>query len=95
MNRRDFLRRLGIGLAGAAIAPSILKLLPAEPVNLSVPITWTATDLQMDKVALIKQLLENGIRAHDELLERAIFTSGVTHDFRGLPGWVEGTDRAA
>ncbi len=94
MNRRDFLRRLGIGLAGAAIAPSILKLLPAEPVNLSVPITWTATDLAMDKVALVRQLLENGIRAHDQLIEEAIFGS-TAHDFRRLPGWVEGTDRAA
>lgn len=48
--------------------------------QISVPVVWTKGDeaknpSQNQKVALVKQLLENGINSHDDLVEQAIFTT--------------------
>ncbi len=48
--------------------------------QISYPVTWTKGDdaknsAQAQKVAFVKGLLENGINSHDDLIERAIFTT--------------------
>jgi len=46
----------------------------------NVPVTWTKGDeaknpSETQKISLVKQLLENAINSHDDLLEQRIFTS--------------------
>jgi hypothetical protein len=57
----------------------------------SVPVVWTKGDeaknpSENQKVALVKQLLENGINSHDDLLEQCIFTTSTAggDEFNGL-----------
>ncbi len=50
--------------------------------QLSVPVVWTKGDEAKNpednqKVALVKQLLENGINSHDDLIEQTIFTTST------------------
>jgi hypothetical protein len=50
--------------------------------QISVPVTWTKGDdaknpSQNQKIALVKQLLENGINSHDDLIEQCIFTTST------------------
>lgn len=92
MNRRGFLSLLGKAAIGAVAAMPLLEAL--QPVNITVPMAWSSGPLEVDKLALVRKLLEDGIRAHDELIEQAIFRS-TTDDFRRLPCWLEGSDRAA
>jgi hypothetical protein len=51
--------------------------------QISVPVTWTKGDdaknpTQNQKVALVKQILENGITSHDDQIEQCIFTSSAS-----------------
>ena len=51
--------------------------------QISVPVVWTKGDdaknpTESQKVALVKQLLENGINSHDDMIERCIFTSSTS-----------------
>ena len=51
--------------------------------QLSVPVVWTKGDdaknpTEAQKVALVKQLLENGINSHDDQIERNIFTTSTS-----------------
>jgi hypothetical protein len=59
--------------------------------QISVPVVWTKGDdaknpTETQKVALVKQLLENGINSHDDLIEQLIFTSSTAggDEFNGL-----------
>lgn len=59
--------------------------------QVSVPVVWTKGDeaknpSENQKVALTKQLLENGINSHDDLLEQLIFTTSTAggDEFNGL-----------
>lgn len=50
--------------------------------QISVPVTWTKGDDAKNpspnqKIALVKQLLENGINSHDDLIEQCIFTTST------------------
>ena len=50
--------------------------------QVSVPVVWTKGDdaknpEENQKVALVKQLLENGINSHDDLIEQCIFVSST------------------
>lgn len=50
--------------------------------QISVPVTWTKGDdaknpTDNQKFALVKQLLENGINSHDDLIEQCIFTTST------------------
>jgi membrane-bound inhibitor of C-type lysozyme len=50
--------------------------------QLSVPVVWTKGDdaknpTENQKIALVKQLLENGINTHDDLIEQCIFTTST------------------
>ena len=51
--------------------------------QISVPVTWTKGDeaknpSETQKISLTKQLLENGINSHDDLIEQLIFTSSTS-----------------
>jgi len=51
--------------------------------QLSVPVTWTKGDdaknpNENQKIALVKQILENGINSHDDLIEQCIFTDSTS-----------------
>lgn len=59
--------------------------------QISVPVVWTKGDeaknpAENQKIALVKQLLENGINSHDDLIEQLIFTSSTAggDEFNGL-----------
>lgn len=57
--------------------------------QLQVPIVWSKKDEMENsapnqKVALVKQLLENAINSHDDVIEQAIFVTD-TNGFLGLP----------
>lgn len=50
--------------------------------QISVPVTWTKADdaknpTETQKISLVKQILENGINSHDDLVEKHIFTSST------------------
>lgn len=50
--------------------------------QISVPVTWTKGDdaktpTENEKIAFVKQLLENGINSHDDLIEQSIFTTST------------------
>ena len=50
--------------------------------QISVPVVWTKGDdaknpEENQKIALVKQLLENGINSHDDLIEQCIFTTST------------------
>lgn len=50
--------------------------------QLNVPVTWTKGDdarnpTESQKISLVKQLLENGINSHDDLIEQSIFTTSA------------------
>lgn len=51
--------------------------------QISVPVVWTKGDdaknpTENQKIALVKQLLENGINSHDDLIEQCIFTTSTS-----------------
>jgi hypothetical protein len=59
--------------------------------QISVPVVWTKGDdaknpTENQKIAFTKQLLENGINSHDDLIEQLIFTSSTAggDEFNGL-----------
>jgi hypothetical protein len=80
MNRRGFFSLLVKGAAGLALAPLVPAMV--EPVNLLVPMTWEPS-YNKSQVDMIKAMLANAIQAHDDMIERAIF-SEASHDIRGL-----------
>lgn len=50
--------------------------------QLSVPVVWTKGDeaknpTENQKINLVKQLLENAINSHDDLIEQAVFTTST------------------
>src|SRR3990167_70429 len=50
--------------------------------QMNVPVTWTKGDeaknpSENQKIALVRQILENGITSHDDLLEQRIFASSA------------------
>jgi hypothetical protein len=54
--------------------------------ELSVPVVWSKGDdaknpTENQKVAFVKNLLENGINTHDDLIEEALFASSATEGF--------------
>lgn len=64
--------------------------------EVSVPIVWSKKDEVMNatenqKIALVKQLLENGINSHDDIIEQSLFLTS-TNGFLGLPTHVNATN---
>jgi hypothetical protein len=59
--------------------------------QMHVPVVWTKGDdaknpTENQKISLVKQLLENGINSHDDLIEQLIFVSSTAggDEFNGL-----------
>lgn len=78
--------------------------------QISVPVTWTKGDdaknpTENQKIVLVKQILENGINSHDDLVEQCIFVTSTSggDELNGLDnlvptsgqGTVGGIDAAA
>jgi hypothetical protein len=64
--------------------------------EVSVPIVWSKKDEVMNatenqKIALVKQLLENGINSHDDIIEQSLFLTS-TNGFLGLPTHINATN---
>lgn len=65
MNRRQFLSSVVIGAVGLAADPTIvLKPVVVKPVHAGL----------YHVTALIDHLLNNAIKAHDDLIEKAMFS---------------------
>lgn len=63
--------------------------------QISVPVTWTKGDdaknpTENQKIAFVRQILENGINSHDDLIEQCIFTTSTSggDEFQGLDNLV-------
>ena len=59
------------------------------PAELSVPVTWSKRDevinpAEKQKVALVKQLLENGINSHDDKIENVLFATAANNGMNTL-----------
>jgi hypothetical protein len=65
MDRRSLLKLLGIALASAALPTIELQQVEAQATRMS----------NEDILALVKKLLQNGLNAHDDLIEKALFES--------------------
>lgn len=66
--------------AAAMLKTEVFTTATWDIAQVSYPVTWTKGDdaknpSQTQKIALVKGLLENGINSHDDLIERAIFTT--------------------
>lgn len=64
----------------ALVKTEIITSAVYDIAQLNVPVTWTKGDeaknpTESQKIALVKNLLENGIQSHDDLIEQRIFTS--------------------
>lgn len=71
MKRRGFLKFLLAAPLAAAVG------LRAEPQQLSVPIQWSSVPCSdADKIALVEKLLADAMKAHDDMIEQALFSSG-------------------
>lgn len=91
----DYKANVGTAFLATALAP--VSLAETEVVTsavyavaeLSVPVTWSKrTEAQNpsenQKIALVKQLVTNGIDSHDDAIEQALFQTS-TSGFLGLP----------
>lgn len=59
------------------------------PAELSVPVVWSKRDeatnpSENQKISLVKQLLENGINSHDDIIESSLFAASATNGFNSL-----------
>jgi len=66
----------------------VLTAASYTPAELSVPVVWSKRDDMLNpsenqKIAFIRQLLENGFNSHDDAVEEAIFATS-TDGFLGL-----------
>lgn len=67
----------------ALVKTEVLTSASYSVAQISVPVTWTKGDdaknpAENQKIALVKQLLENGINSHDDLIEQYIFTTSTS-----------------
>lgn len=63
------------------------------PAELSVPVTWSKRDEMQNpsenqKIALVKQLLENGIQSHDDAIEKGLLAATATNGFESFPDYL-------
>ena len=91
----DYRRNPGAGFLASSLQPTslseteIVTAAQYDIAELSVPMTWSKkTEVQNptenQKIAFVKQMIENGIDSHDDLIESALFTAS-TNGFLGLP----------
>ena len=102
----DYQRNPGTAFLNTDLQPTSLALTEVvtsasfTPAQISVPIVWSKMQeaqnpSETQKIALVKQLLSNGIDSHDDLLEQYLFYLS-TNGFLGLgthvPATGQGTD---
>lgn len=68
--------------AASLIKTEVVTSAVYDIAQINVPVTWTKGDdarnpTESQKIALVKQLLENGINSHDDLIEQSIFTTSA------------------
>jgi len=82
---------LATDLQGTSLTKTeILTTASFTPGQLSVEMLWSKADEaqnsgETQKVALVKQIIENGLDTHDDLIEEALFATS-TSGFNGLLG---------
>lgn len=67
----------------ALLKTEIVTAASFDIAQISVPVTWTKADeaknpSENQKISLVKQILENGVNSHDDLIEQAIFTTSTS-----------------
>lgn len=66
----------------ALVKTEIVTAASYDIAQISVPVTWTKGDeaknpTENQKISLVKQILENGVNSHDDLVEQCIFTTST------------------
>lgn len=66
----------------ALVKTEVVTAASYDIAQISVPVTWTKGDeaknpSENQKIALVKQIMENGINSHDDLVEQCIFTTST------------------
>lgn len=90
----DYQRNPGAAFLATDLQPTsmskteVLTAASYDIAEISVPIVWSKKDevqnpAENQKIALVKQLLENGINSHDDLIEQYLFATS-TNGFLGL-----------
>jgi hypothetical protein len=90
----DYQRNPGTAILATELQPTSLTKTEVvtsasyTPAEVSVPIVWSKRDEALNpsetqKIALVKQLLENGINSHDDIIEASLFLTS-TNGFLGL-----------
>lgn len=85
----DYQANPGLAWIPTELAPTSLNATEVvttaqfTPAELSIPVVWSkrteATNpSENQKIAVVKQLLENGLRSHDDAIEKALFSSSAT-----------------
>ncbi len=86
MNRRGFLKALGIGAAAAVVAP-LMPLAPKPYVHVAYSKGFDHS-LDAARYAMISKLVDNAIDTHDRLFEEALFAQvnmpGHAHSLVGF-----------
>jgi hypothetical protein len=59
------------------------------PAELSIPVTWSKRTEALNpsknqKIAVVSQLIENGLNTHDDLIELGLFATTATNGFQSL-----------
>jgi len=68
--------------AAALLKTEVMSAASYSIAQINVPVTWTKGDdaknpTETQKVALVKNLLENAINSHDDLIEQSVFTDST------------------
>lgn len=90
----DYQRNPGTAFLATELTPTsmtkteVVTAAQYDIAELTVPIVWSKRDEALNpsenqKIALVKQLLENGINSHDDILEQSLFLTS-TSGFLGL-----------
>jgi hypothetical protein len=68
--------------AAALLKTEVITSASYNIAQINVPVTWTKGDdaknpTETQKITLVKNLLENGVNSHDDLIEQSIFTDST------------------
>lgn len=91
----DYRRNPGSAFLASSLQPTSLnetEIVTAanyDIAELSIPMTWSKkTEVQNptenQKIAFVKQMIQNGLDSHDDMIEEALFATS-TNGFLGLP----------
>lgn len=91
----DYRRNPGTDFLATDLTPTslvkteVVTAASFTPAELSVPVVWSKGDdmknpSENQKIAFVKQLLENAINSHDDAIEEALFAATATDGFNSL-----------